>query len=49
MPVDPWSDDEAPPPRQIGWGCLSAVIIGSLTTVVALVIILKVVADTFPW
>jgi hypothetical protein len=49
MPVDPWSDDEARPPRQMGWGCLAAVIIGSVTTVVALVIVLKVIVDTFPW
>jgi hypothetical protein len=49
MPVDPWSDDGAQPPRKPGWGCLAAVIIGSVTTVVALVIVLKVIADTFPW
>lgn len=47
-PRDPWSDD-APPPRQASWGCLVAAIIGSVTTVIAVVIVLKLIASTFPW
>jgi len=49
VPLNPWDDDEAQRPRQMGWGCLAAVIIGSVTTIVAVVIVLKVVTSTFPW
>jgi hypothetical protein len=49
MPVDPWSDDDAKPPRQPGWGCLAAVIIASATSVIAVVLVLKMIASTFPW
>jgi hypothetical protein len=47
--LNPWDEDESRRPRQVGWGCLAAVIIGSITTIVAVVIVLKVVASTFPW
>ena len=47
--MNPWDDDEARPPRQLGWGCLAAVIIGSVTSVVALILVVRVIADTFPW
>ena len=47
--MNPWDDDEAQRPRRMGWGCLAAVIIGSITTIVAVVIVLKVVASTLPW
>lgn len=45
MPVDPWNDDTDPPPRIAGWGCLAATIIGSVTTVIALIIVCKVAAS----
>jgi hypothetical protein len=45
--TDPWDDDGAPPPRQFGWGCLAAVIIASIATVVALVIVIQVIAAAF--
>jgi hypothetical protein len=47
MPVDPWSEDEAKPPRQPGWGCLVAVVIASATSIIALVLVLKVIVATF--
>jgi hypothetical protein len=46
---DPWRADGDRPPRQLGWGCLAAVIIGSVTALVALVLVLRVVASTYPW
>jgi hypothetical protein len=46
--VNPW-DDNAPPPRQASWGCLAAVIIGSIATVIAVVIVCNVIGSTFPW
>jgi hypothetical protein len=45
---DPWGDDDRPP-RQASWGCLVAAIIGSVSTIIVVVIVLKTVADTFPW
>jgi hypothetical protein len=43
---DPWNDDEQPP-RQASWGCLAAAIIGSVTTVIVLVIVINLIASTF--
>ncbi len=39
MPTDRWSEDEPdlPPPRRPGWGCLAAVIVLGVGTVVAAV------------
>lgn len=47
--MNPWNDDAAGAPRKLGWGCLAAVIIGSVTTVIALVIVLNVISSTLPW
>jgi hypothetical protein len=47
--VNPWDDDGERPPRELGWGCLAAVIIGSVTSVIAVVIIIRVIAATYPW
>ncbi len=47
--MNPLDDDEAQPPRQLGWGCLAAVIIGSVTSVVALILVARVIAATYPW
>jgi hypothetical protein len=47
--TDPWDDDEQRAPRQFGWGCLAALIIGSVTTLVAIVIVIRVIAATYPW
>jgi hypothetical protein len=48
--TDPWADDGGDrPPRQLGWGCLAAMIIGSVATLVAAVIVIRVIASTFPW
>jgi hypothetical protein len=47
--TEPWDDDGERPPRQLGWGCLAVVIIGSVTTLIAVVIVLRVIASTYPW
>jgi len=47
--TDPWDEDDRPPPRRLGWGCLLAVIITSVACVVAAIMVLRVVASTFPW
>jgi 3-methyladenine DNA glycosylase/8-oxoguanine DNA glycosylase len=47
--MNPWDDDGERPPRQAGWGCLVAAIIGSVTTVIAAVIVINLVASTYPW
>ncbi len=49
MPVDvtePWSDDEpdVPPPRRPGWGCLAAVIVAGIGTVIAAIFAARLIA-----
>lgn len=40
MTTDPWSDEDRPPPRS-NWGCAIAAIIGSVATVIAIIIVFR--------
>jgi len=40
-------DTGARPPRKAGWGCLVATIVASAASVIALVLVVKIVADAF--
>jgi hypothetical protein len=44
--TDPWDDGGEQAPRRLGWGCLAAVIIGSVTTLIVLVIVIHTIAST---
>lgn len=46
--VDPWDESDERAPRQAGWGCAIAAIIGSITTVIVIVLVIRLVASLAP-
>lgn len=41
--ADPWSDDDAPPPRGVGAGCLVALIVSAIGIVVAAILVARAI------